>query len=90
MKKIIYAYMLAVASCVSAGTAFAADVTNNDTNAHTLEFTENGERLEIVIDAGQTISMCADGCFMTAPNGDRVALQGGEIISLVDGAAIVQ
>lgn len=73
-----------------AGSAVAAEITNNDAAAHTLRITENGERSEVVIDPNQTLVLCVDGCFMTAPNGDLLAVEGDETISLVEGAAVVQ
>lgn len=83
----VYSVVIVMALC---GGAHSADIVNNDETAYTLEITENGERLDVVVDAGQTVSVCQSGCFLTAPNGDRIALQGGESISLVGGVATIQ
>lgn len=72
------------------GPAFAAEITNDDATAHMVQITENGERSELVIDPGQTVIACEGGCFMTAPNGDLLAIEGGESITLIEGAAVVQ
>ncbi|MCR9121883.1 MAG: hypothetical protein NXH91_06385 [Phyllobacteriaceae bacterium] len=67
----------------------AASLTNQDSEPRTLVVTENGVKSELVIGAGETVSFCATGCFITLPNGDRAALAGGESIELVGSDAII-
>lgn len=90
MKNVLEFAAVAAVVLWSAGSAVAAELTNNDASAHTLRITENGERSEVVVDPAQTITLCEAGCFMTAPNGDLLAIEGDETISLVEGAAVVQ
>ncbi|MEN0000704.1 MAG: hypothetical protein AAF940_07460 [Pseudomonadota bacterium] len=68
---------------------FSASVTNGDADPLTLVITENGERSEVVLAGNQTQSLCATGCFLTLPNGDRVVLSGGETVSISGGRAII-
>lgn len=34
--------------------------------------------------------ICPGGCFVTAPSGDRVGLQGDETIEIVNGSVVVK
>ncbi|MEO0544106.1 MAG: hypothetical protein AAFY99_09850 [Pseudomonadota bacterium] len=79
---------LAAALSVTAGSA--ASITNGEAEALTLVVTENGERSEVVLDVGQTQSVCPSGCFVTLPSGDRVVLSGGESVSVSNGRAIIE
>ncbi|MBO6637287.1 MAG: hypothetical protein JJ920_05060 [Roseitalea sp.] len=72
-----------------AAPAHTASITNQDSDPRTLVVTENGVKSELVIGAGETVSFCASGCFITLPNGDRAALAGGESIELVGSDAII-
>ena len=67
-----------------------ASAVNNDGEMQTLVVTENGERSEIEIGAGETQEFCAAGCFVTYPNGDREALTGSETIEISGGAGHVR
>ncbi|MDZ7823164.1 MAG: hypothetical protein U5K75_03385 [Ahrensia sp.] len=70
--------------------AHAASVSNTDNEARTLIVTENGVKNEVVIAVGETVTLCAGGCFITLPNGDRAALSGGEKVEIVGGAAVIK
>ena len=75
---------------MSVGAAQAATVENMDDKAYTLTVTEGGERSEIGIEAGQTISICPGGCFLTLPDGDRAALSGNETVEITGGRAKIK
>jgi hypothetical protein len=34
--------------------------------------------------------ICASGCFLTLPNGDRIGLAGGETVEIKDGVATIK
>ncbi|MGR9157125.1 hypothetical protein [Rhizobium leguminosarum] len=63
---------------------------NTDPAAVVLVITESGQRVEVVVDAGASESLCPSGCFMTTPDGDRIGLDGGETIDIVKGSAVVK
>lgn len=77
------------ATLLAGQTAHAASLINQDGETHTLVVTENGVKSELVIGAGETVSFCATGCFITLPNGDRAALAGTESVELVGSDAII-
>jgi hypothetical protein len=70
--------------------AGAATVVNKDGQAYTLTVTENGQRSEVGVGAGESISVCAAGCFLTLPNGDREALSGQETVEISGGKATIK
>ncbi|MEL6920654.1 MAG: hypothetical protein AAFO77_06460 [Pseudomonadota bacterium] len=72
------------------GTASAATISNGEAESITLIVTENGERSEVVLAAGQTQAICTAGCFLTLPNGDRVVLSGTETVSIANGRALIE
>ena len=72
------------------GMAIAASVVNLDAEPRTLIVTEGGSKSELAVAAGQTVEFCANGCFVTLPNGDREALTGTEIIEISGGAARIR
>ncbi|PND22199.1 hypothetical protein CN934_09310 [Ensifer sp. MMN_5] len=84
-----YAVIL-VPAMLWAGVAYAASVTNTDGEAAVLVIVEGESRIEVAIDAGATEVICPGGCFVTAPNGDRVGLQGDETIEIVNGSVVVK
>lgn len=93
MKKFLIASHITLAGLVALGcaaSANAAQVTNKDSKAVVVVVVDGGNRMEVAIDAGATEIICPSGCFMTAPNGDRVGLGGSEKVEIVGGAAIVQ
>jgi hypothetical protein len=67
--------------------ATAATLTNLDNEAHTLTVTEGSTQNEVSIAAGETIEICANGCFLTLPNGDREVLAGPEKLEIQGGRA---
>ena len=78
---------------VSAGMAapaVAASVTNKDADTQVLVIVEGGGRMEIAVEPGATQTICPAGCFVTLPNGDRIALNGGEEVEIEGGAASVK
>ena len=87
MKSIIWAGLAVIAGFASAE---AADITNKDKKTVTIVVVENGNRMEIPLAPGASETICPSGCFVTAPNGDRVGLSGGETVEISDGAAIVK
>lgn len=75
-----------IVGSIVAGSALAAEVTNNGAADIVVLVTEDGRRSEMMIAAGQKLSFCEAGCFVTLPNGDRHALIGTEIIEISDGS----
>lgn len=73
-----------------AGGAHAATAVNTDSEPRTIVVTEGGNRVEVVIPAGETAQICPSGCFVTMPNGDRAALSGAETIEIRNGAGRVR
>ncbi len=84
---IAFASVISLAGIVPAQ---AADITNGDKKAVVIDVVENGTRSKLPLPAGATESICPSGCFITAPNGDRIGLSGGETVEISGGAAIVQ
>ncbi len=83
MKKLI---LTAAAICASLP-ATAAILTNTDGVERSVVITEGGSQTELALDPGESQTVCAAGCFMTMPNGDREALTGSETIEIKDGRA---
>ena len=75
---------------VSATFADAASLTNKDGGSQTIVITEKGVRSEFAIAAGETVTTCESGCFLTLPNGDRAALSGTETVSIVNGGIVME
>jgi len=86
--KIMFAALVALA--VQSSGAFAATIVNKDAQDYSLQITEGGEQSEIGIEAGETISICASGCFITLPNGDRETLSGAETVEIINGKANIK
>lgn len=72
------------------GSATAANITNKDAQSQVLIVTEAGDKIEMVVEAGATVSFCPSGCFVTMPSGDRETFAGGETIDIVNGAAVIK
>lgn len=72
------------------GGAAAASVTNMDAQSQVLSVTENGDTIEVVVEAGATVSFCPAGCFVTMPSGDRETFDGSETIEIVNGGAVIK
>lgn len=70
--------------------AQAATVTNSGDEAVVLVVTENGSRMDLALDPGSSESICANGCFVTLPNGDRLALTGSETVEINGGSAVIK
>lgn len=77
-------------SITVAGPALAASITNKDGDPIVLTIVENGNRSELALGAGETESVCSSGCFVTLPNGDRVALNGDETVEISGGSAAIK
>ena len=88
-RHVVRAITVLAVSVQIASPALAASLTNQDSEPRTLVVTENGVKSELVIGAGQTVSFCAAGCFITLPNGDRAALAGSESVELLGSDAII-
>ena len=87
MKTVFFAF--AMSSLMVAGAA-AASITNKDAESQVLIVTEAGDKIEMVVEAGATVSFCPAGCFVTMPSGDRETLAGSESIEIVNGAAVIK
>ncbi|MGU3577235.1 hypothetical protein ACLBWZ_17125 [Brucellaceae bacterium C25G] len=74
--------LAATVSAATVGFATAATVTNSDSAAQTIIVTEGASKQELVVAPGDTVSFCPSGCFVTMPNGDREALNGGEALTI--------
>jgi hypothetical protein len=72
------------------GAAQAATIINTDGQDYSLQITEGGAQSEVGIAAGQSVSVCPAGCFVTMPNGDRETLSGGETVEIVNGKANIK
>lgn len=72
------------------GMCHAATVTNKGADTVVLVVVENGSRIDVALDGGMSESLCASGCFVTLPNGDRLALDGGETVEIIDGSAVIK
>jgi predicted porin len=77
-------------SLFAAAGARAASITNTDAAAVVVVVTEGGNRVQVILDAGASETFCPSGCFVTAPDGDRIGLDGGETIDIVKGSAVVK
>jgi hypothetical protein len=86
--KIMFVALAALA--IQTAGAHAATIVNKDGQDYSLQITEGGEQSELGIQAGQTISVCASGCFITMPNGDRETLSGAETVEIVNGKANIK
>ena len=85
------AWLVAVAALIAAATpAGAASLTNKDSNNHVVIVTENGVRSELSIAAGQTLTFCPAGCFVTMPSGQKAALSGSESVQIVDESPVLE
>ncbi|CAN7379741.1 hypothetical protein LJR231_002299 [Phyllobacterium sp. LjRoot231] len=87
MNKFVVAVLL---SAISAGSAFAASVKNDDASAQTIVVTEGSSKTELQVGAGEKIEFCNSGCFVTFPNGDREALTGGETVEIKGGKVSIK
>jgi hypothetical protein len=97
MKRLIMMLVVATAMSVPAMfvpamsvPAMAASVTNKDADIQVLVIVEDGSRVEVALEPGSTETICPAGCFVTLPNGDRMALNGGETVEIVGGSASVK
>ena len=81
--------MMLLVSAAMTAPAMAATVTNKDADTQVLVVVEGGSRMEIALEPGSTETICPAGCFVTLPNGDRIALNGGEEVEIQGGSASV-
>ncbi|SIQ16916.1 hypothetical protein SAMN05880582_101984 [Rhizobium sp. RU20A] len=79
-----------VAALAVAGFAKAATITNKDADTAVLVVVEGESRMEVAIAAGSSEQVCPSGCFITTPSGDRIGLEGGETVEIVNGSAIIK
>ncbi|WP_377289538.1 hypothetical protein [Rhizobium sp. SG2393] len=73
-----------------AGLARAATITNKDADTAVLVVVEGESRMELAIPAGSSEQVCPSGCFITTPSGDRIGLEGGETVEIVNGSALIK
>lgn len=90
MKQVYAQLVVVVGSVLVAGPGLAASVLNTGSSAVTLVVVEDGNRMEISVDAGGSDTICTSGCFLTLPNGDRIGLTGGETVEIKDGVATIK
>jgi hypothetical protein len=79
-----------IAMLAATGAAGAATLINKDADSYTVLVTEDGVKNELAIAAGETITFCNGGCFLTLPNGDKAVLGGPETVEIVNGEAVVK
>lgn len=65
--------------------ALAVTVLNSDAEVRTLTVTEKGVRSELTIEANAKVSACPQGCFISFPSGDMIAVKGKEDIVIEGG-----
>lgn len=82
MKTIVLAASL---FSMASGASLAASLVNRDAEPHRLLVTEGGSQSELVVGPGETVEFCAEGCFVTMPNGDREVLTGSETVEISGG-----
>ena len=87
MKKVLRA---SVIGFFGVSVAMAASVTNKDSGDIVLTIAENGSKVEMTVASGATEDICPSGCFITTPNGDRLALTGNETVEISGGSANVK
>lgn len=80
----------AVALVAAIGSAHAASAVNKDAETRTLVVTEGGSKSDLALAAGETVEFCANGCFVTLPNGDLEALTGSETVEISGGVARIK
>lgn len=92
MKKFVIALLsgVMVTGVLVAEAASAATVTNKDSETAVLVVVEGESRMEVAIASGATEMICPSGCFVTAPSGDRIGLQGDENVEIVNGNVVVK
>jgi hypothetical protein len=83
-------FMAAIALAGAAAPAFAATAVNNDKEPHTLMVTEGAGKSALALAGGETAEFCANGCFVTLPNGDLEVLTGSETVVITNGVARIQ
>lgn len=71
----------------TSGTGLTASIKNIDAKTQTIIIAEGDNRRDVVLKTDQQISVCLKGCFITMPNGDRVALDGDETVEINNGRA---
>ncbi|MBX3530887.1 MAG: hypothetical protein KF849_09785 [Rhizobiaceae bacterium] len=84
------AVLVFVLASAAASASHAATAINMDSEPRTITVTEGGNRVEVVIPAGETAQICPSGCFVTMPDGDRAALTGSETIEISGGKGRVR
>ncbi len=90
MKQFYAQLVVVVGSVLVAGSGFAASIHNAGSSAVVLVVVEDGNKAEVALDAGGSDVICASGCFLTLPNGDRIGLAGGETVEIKDGVATIK
>ena len=73
---------------MSAVAAQAASVKNSDAETLVLMVTEDGATREVAINAGTTVSLCPNGCFIKPPKDDKITLSGNENVEIINGSAV--
>ena len=90
MKQFYAQLVVVMGGVLVAGPGLAASIHNTGSSAVVLVVVEDGNKTEVALDAGSSDSICASGCFLTLPNGDRIGLAGGETVEIKDGVATIK
>lgn len=90
MKQFYAQLVVVMGSVLFAGSGLAASIHNAGSSAVVLVVVEDGNKTEVALDAGGSDTICASGCFLTLPNGDRIGLAGGETVEIKDGVATIK
>ncbi len=85
-----FVLVAATGLALSAGSTYAAQISNNDSGPQTIVVTEGASKREMIVAPGETVEFCASGCFVTFPNGDREALTGDEKVTISGGKATLK
>ena len=90
MKQFYAQLVVVMGSVLVAGSGLAASIHNAGSSAVVLVVVEDGNKTEVALDVGGSDVICASGCFLTLPNGDRIGLAGGETVEIKDGVATIK
>ncbi|MCA8930295.1 MAG: hypothetical protein KDC18_19725 [Alphaproteobacteria bacterium] len=88
MKRFVFATdisAMALAFAIASGAASAADITNNDSDIHTIQITDSaGNVTSMDIESTQTVNVCDTGCAVTIES-ETLQLKGDESLMIKDG-----
>jgi len=85
MNKVLISIGLLLMSAVAVQ---AASVMNSDAEPLVLMVTEDGTPRDVTINAGASVTLCPNGCFIKPPKDDKITLSGNEEIEIINGRAV--